>query len=129
MMANHPLARAVGDASFSELLRQIHYKAAWYGRTHVEIDPWYPSSKTCSDCRHVLDELNLRIRSWTCPKCGVQHDRDTNAAKNILAEGLRALLPGSPGKVTRRETASVNAVVELRTESRHTARRRERRAG
>lgn len=127
MMANRNLARAVGDASFGELLRQIKYKSAWFGRTHLEISQWFPSSKTCSGCGHVLDELNLSVRAWTCPKCGVEHERDHNAAKNILAEGLKDLLPASHGKVTRMDTAVVNAVVEVRTESCHAVSCRERR--
>lgn len=127
MLANRRLARAVGDASFGELLRQIKYKSAWYGRTHLEISQWFPSSKTCSGCGHVLDELNLSARVWTCPKCGAQHDRDMNAARNILAEGLKDLLPASRGKVTRTDTAAVDAVVEVRTESCHAVSRRERR--
>lgn len=127
MMANRKLARAVGDVSFGELLRQIKYKAQWYGRTHLEISQWFPSSKTCSICGHVLDELNLSVRVWTCPKCGTEHERDQNAAWNILAEGLKDLLPTSRGEVTRGETALVNAVGEPRTESCHEIRRRERR--
>lgn len=127
MMANGRLARAVGDASFGELLRQIKYKSAWYGRTHLEVSQWFPSSKTCSTCGHKLDELNLSVRTWICPKCGTEHDRDKNAAQNILAEGLKDLLPASRGKVTRGETALVNAVVEPRTESSHEIRCRERR--
>ena len=127
MMANGNIARAVGDASFGELLRQIKYKAAWCGRTHLEISQWFPSSKTCSGCGHVLDELNLSVREWTCPKCGVQHDRDRNAARNILAEGLKDLIPASRRESTRGDTAVVNAVVEPRIESCHEIRRRERR--
>ena len=127
MMANRNIARAVGDASFSELLRQIKYKSGWYSRTHLEISQWFPSSKTCSGCGYVLDELRLDVRQWTCPKCGAEQLRDLNAAKNILAEGLKDLLPASRGKVTRREPAVVNAGGELRTESCHEIRRRERR--
>lgn len=122
MMANRKLSRAVGDASFGELLRQIKYKSGWFGRTHLEISQWFPSSKTCSGCGHVLDELNLSVRSWTCPKCGVEHDRDQNAAKNILAEGLKDLLPESLGKVTRMEPIVVDVGVEVRTESCHARR-------
>ena len=127
MMANGNIARAVGDAGFGELLRQIKYKAGWYGRTHLEVSQWFPSSKTCSGCGHVLDELNLSVREWTCPKCGVQHDRDRNAAQNILAEGLKDLIPASRRESTRGDTAVVNAVVEPRIESCHAVSRRERR--
>jgi len=84
-------ARAVHDVAFSEVRRQLAYKSDWYGKILVEVDRWYPSSKTCSACRHTLDELRLDERQWKCPKCGTLHDRDVNAARNLLAEGLRQL--------------------------------------
>ena len=84
-------ARAVGDAAFSELRRQLTYKTEWHGRVLVEVDRWYPSSKRCSECRHTLDVLQLDQRQWTCPNCRTSHDRDVNAARNVLAEGLRQL--------------------------------------
>jgi putative transposase len=91
-MMQHPtLARAIADVGWGELVRQLEYKAAWYGRTLIKIDRWYPSSKTCSCCGHVLDSLDLDVREWTCPTCGTHHERDHNAAKSILAEGLRWL--------------------------------------
>jgi ribosomal protein L37AE/L43A len=73
------------------------------GRTRVAIDQWFPSSKTCSACGHVLDELRLDVREWTCPKCGTHHDRDTNAAVNIEHEGLTQLVPGGAGETMRVE--------------------------
>lgn len=82
------LNRAVLNAGFAELRRQIEYKAAWYGREVVAIDRWYPSSKRCSSCGHVLPRLPLSTRRWTCPDCGANHDRDVNAARNILAAAL-----------------------------------------
>ncbi len=88
MVRNHRLAHAISDASWDELVRQLEYKATWYGRTLVKIDKWYPSTKRCSACGHILDSLPLAIREWTCPTCGVRHDRDVNAAKNVLAAGL-----------------------------------------
>ncbi len=88
MVKNHCLAKAISDVGWGEFLRQLEYKAAWYGRTFVKIDKWYPSSKRCFDCGHVLDSLTLDVRVWTCPECGVVHDRDINAARNILAAGL-----------------------------------------
>src|SRR5438270_8107136 len=88
MVKNHSLAKAISDVGWSELSRQLEYKAQWYGRTLVKIDKWYPSSKRCFDCGHILDSLTLDVRSWACPECGVVHDRDINAAKNILAAGL-----------------------------------------
>jgi putative transposase len=88
LMRNHILAKAISDAGWGELVRQLEYKAAWYGRTLVMIDRWYPSSKRCHACGHVVETLALEVRQWTCPGCGVRHDRDINAAKNILAVGL-----------------------------------------
>ena len=87
MVQNHSLAKAITDVGWSEFVRQLEYKAAWYGRTLVKIDKWYPSSKRCFACGHILDSLTLDVRCWTCPECGVVHDRDVNAAKNILAAG------------------------------------------
>jgi putative transposase len=88
MVKNHKLAKAIQDVGWGEFVRQLEYKSQWYGRTLIKIDQWYPSSKICHACQHVLDSLPLDIREWVCPACGVLHDRDTNAALNILAEGL-----------------------------------------
>ncbi len=88
LVRNRALAKAISDAGWGELVRQLEYKANWYGRTLVRIDRWYPSSKRCSAYGHILDSLDLATRQWTCPACGVQHDRDVNAAKNVLAVGL-----------------------------------------
>lgn len=102
-MVKHPtLAKAIHDVGWGELVRQLTYKAAWYGRTLVAIDKWYPSSKRCFDCGHVLGSLSLATRQWTCPECGVAHDRDVNAAKNIKAAGLAVSACGEavrPGRV------------------------------
>jgi putative transposase len=87
MIRNHSLARAISDVSWRELRRQLEYKAEWYGRTVIAIDRWYPSSKMCSACGRIVESLPLNIREWTC-RCGASHDRDVNAAKNILAAGL-----------------------------------------
>jgi putative transposase len=102
MVKNHKLAKAISDVGWSEFVRQLEYKAAWYGRSLVRIDKFYPSSKRCFDCGHMLDSLSLDIRSWACPECGVFHDRDINAARNILAAGLTASACGEavrPGAV------------------------------
>lgn len=88
MVRNHSLARAIHDASWSELRRQLEYKADWYGRTVIAIDRFYPSSKTCSACGHLAAAMPLQVRTWHCPGCGTSHDRDVNAAINILAAGL-----------------------------------------
>jgi putative transposase len=87
MVRNHSLARSISDASWSELRRMLEYKADWYGRTVIAIDRFYPSSKTCSACGAIVEKLPLQTREWTCP-CGTRHDRDVNAARNILAAGL-----------------------------------------
>ncbi len=105
MVKNHTLAKAIQDVGWSEFVRQLEYKAIWYGRTLVKIDKWYPSSKRCNACGHILDSLTLDIRSWTCPECGVHHDRDINAARNILAVGLTVAACGEavrPGRVKTR---------------------------
>lgn len=95
MMKNHCLAQAIGDASWGELVRQLEYKASWYGRALVKIDQWFPSSKRCSSCGHTLKKLPLNIREWDCPECGAHHDRDQNAAINILAVGQTVLACGA----------------------------------
>ena len=84
-------ARAIHDAAFSEVRRQLTYKSDWYGKILVEVDRWYPSSKRCSKCQYALDTLRLDERQWKCPRCGTCHDRDINAARNLLTEGLRQL--------------------------------------
>lgn len=88
MVRNPKLAKAISDCGWGEFRRQLEYKAARYGRHLVVIDRWFPSSKTCSACGHLLARLSLDIRTWQCPACGTRHDRDVNAAKNILAAGL-----------------------------------------
>ncbi|MGW4964136.1 RNA-guided endonuclease InsQ/TnpB family protein [Nonomuraea sp. NPDC004186] len=87
MVKNRRLARVISDASWRELRSMLEYKAAWYGRTLVAVDRWFPSSKLCSACGALAERLPLTIREWTCA-CGVVHDRDINAAKNVLAAGL-----------------------------------------
>jgi putative transposase len=88
MVKNRSLARAISDCGWGEFRRQLEYKCRRHGRRLIVIDRWYPSSKTCSACGHLLAELSLGTRHWTCPSCGARHDRDVNAAKNILAAGL-----------------------------------------
>jgi putative transposase len=88
MLGNHALARAISDVAWNHLRHMLTYKCDWYGRDLVVIDRWYPSTKTCSGCGHVVAELPLGVRDWLCPACGAVHDRDVNAARNIVAAGL-----------------------------------------
>ncbi|GET38077.1 RNA-guided endonuclease InsQ/TnpB family protein [Microseira wollei] len=95
MVKNRQLALSISDASWGELVRQLEYKCDWYGRTLVKIDRWFPSSKRCGKCGHIVEKLPLDIREWDCPQCGTHHDRDINAAKNILAAGLAVSVCGA----------------------------------
>ena len=103
MVRNRHLARAISGCGWGEFRRQLEYKCERYGRHLVVIDRWYPSSKTCSACGHRLTDLSLSTRNWRCPSCGTRHDRDVNAAKNILAAGL-AVARGYPGDACGADT-------------------------
>ena len=106
---NHKLALSISDAAWGELVRQLDYKCKWYGRTLVKIDRWFPSSKRCGNCGHIVESLPLDIREWDCqavlagetyrdilaPKCGMHHDRDINAARNLLAVGHTVAVCGA----------------------------------
>ena len=95
MMANHKLAKAIADCGWGEALRQLQYKCKWHDRMLVAIDRWFPSSKRCNPCGHILDKLPLNIREWICPSCNSLNLRDENAAKNILAVGQTVFACGS----------------------------------
>ena len=89
LMRNHHIARAIGDASWSEFCRMLEYKAEWYGKQIIKINRWFPSSQLCSNCKTNSGKKPLHIREWTCDSCGTRHDRDLNSSVNILHEGLR----------------------------------------
>ncbi|MGW5444647.1 RNA-guided endonuclease InsQ/TnpB family protein [Streptomyces asiaticus] len=114
LLKNGRLARAISDAAWSEFRTMLEYKARWYGREVIAVDRWFPSSKLCSHCGTLQDKMPLSVRTWTCGSCGVTHDRDVNAARNILAAGLAVSACGagvrpqrsSPGgqSATKQET-------------------------
>jgi transposase, IS605 orfB family len=91
MLKNHKLAESIVEMNFGEFKRMLEYKARWYNRKLVFVDRFYPSSKTCSHCGYKYKNLTLSVREWTCPQCNTNHDRDINAAVNILNEGLRII--------------------------------------
>lgn len=93
MLKNRKLSQAISDVSFGEFVRQMRYKCDWYGKTLVQIGRFEPSSKTCSTCGHIKQDLTLADREWTCEACGSTHDRDLNAARNIKAMGLKQYSP------------------------------------
>lgn len=88
MVRNKKLARYISDMSWSSFITMLDYKTHWYGSQMLKVDRFYPSSKTCNSCGHIMDSMPLSIRAWTCPCCGAEHDRDINAAKNILKKAI-----------------------------------------
>lgn len=86
MLRNHRLAKSIANASWGELLRQLEYKQRWLGGEFITVDRFFPSSKTCSGCQYILEDLSLSVREWDCPNCDTHHNRDVNAAINILQQ-------------------------------------------
>lgn len=114
MVRNRRLARAISCTGWGEHRRMLEYKAQRYGRRVAVIDRWCPSSRTCSGCGHLLASLSLQTRHWTCPACGAQHDRDVNAATNILAAGLAVTACG--GTVRRKGAPPARVPVKQETQ-------------
>lgn len=117
MLKNHSLARSLSDASIGQAVRLIEEKAERAGRRCVRIDRWYPSSKRCSACGHVEASMPLSVRTWQCPHCGSHHDRDVNAAKNILAAGQAVTAHGG---TVRRTPAAADVRTTLRSANQQT---------
>ena len=92
MLSDHRLAKSISDASWSELLRKLEYKMADHGGMLIKVPGTYPSSQRCSCCGEINPKVkDPSVRKWTCPECGAEHDRDVNAAINILEKGLEML--------------------------------------
>jgi putative transposase len=111
MVRNHKLSKSISDAGWSSLISMISYKSNWYGRTFHQIDRWYASSKTCGCCGAKAEAMDLSIREWVCGSCGANHDRDINAAVNILNTGLSDLY-----SLTSAELADYRRREEVRPE-------------
>jgi len=107
MVKNHKLAKAIQDASWSSFTRMLDYKCNWYGKSLVKVDRFYPSSKICSECGYKLDTIELDVRNWECPNCSTVHNRDLNAAKNILRKGYSDLT-GEPEEFNSVESIEYN---------------------
>jgi putative transposase len=111
MVKNHTLARAVSDAAWRQFRTMLEYKAIWYGREVIAVDRWFPSSKLCSACGVLTEQMPLTVRSWTC-RCGTTHDRDVNAARNILAEGLSVAACGAGVRPQRESSRTGRSAVK-----------------
>ncbi len=111
MVKNHALARAISDAAWREMRSMLEYKADWYGRDLVVIDRWYPSSKLCSSCGALAEKMPLSVRAWRC-RCGTVHDRDVNAARNILAAGLAVTACGAAVRPQRESSRTGQLAVK-----------------
>jgi putative transposase len=114
MVKNHTLARAISDAGWTTFRELLTYKCEWYGRDLVVIDRWYPSSKVCSTCGHLTAKMPLNVRKWLC-RCGTTHDRDVNAARNILAAGLAVSAWGAGVRPQRESSRTGRSAVKQET--------------
>jgi putative transposase len=115
MVKNHTLARAISDASWTHMRSMLEYKCAWYGRDLVAVDRWFPSSKLCGVCGTIRAKLPLNVREWTC-ECGATHDRDVNAARNILADGLSVIACGDGVRPQRESSRTGQSSVKQETQ-------------
>jgi putative transposase len=111
LVKNRSLVRAISDAAWRDVRTMLEYKADWYGRNLVVIDRWYPSSKVCSACAAVAEKMPLTVREWTC-RCGTTHDRDVNAARNILAAGLAVTACGAGVRPQRESSRTGQSAVK-----------------
>ncbi|MFG2045712.1 RNA-guided endonuclease TnpB family protein, partial [Dactylosporangium sp. NPDC048998] len=111
MVRNHTLARAISDAAWRQFRTMLEYKATWYGRDLIAVDRWYPSSKLCSACGALTEQMPLTMRTWTC-RCGTVHDRDVNAARNILAAGLAVSACGAGVRPQRESSRTGQSAVK-----------------
>ncbi|MFF5231614.1 RNA-guided endonuclease InsQ/TnpB family protein [Dactylosporangium sp. NPDC000521] len=114
MIRNHRLARAISDVAWRQFRTMLEYKTDWHGRTLVVMDRWFPSSKLCSACGALAARMPLHVRSWTC-RCGQAHDRDVNAARNILAEGLSVIACGGGVRPQRESSRTGQSSVKQET--------------
>ena len=117
MVKNHNLAKAITNVAFGEFNRQIEYKAKMYGRKIYRVDRFFPSSKTCSVCGCIQDNMPLNVREWTCPDCGAHHDRDINAATNLLRQAMPEVTHGERSALVISEISDVTKLNSLNRES------------
>jgi putative transposase len=125
MVKNHNLAKAVHDVGWGQFCTMLKYKSEHGGKQYIEVDRWFPSSKTCHVCLNQVDNLTLDMREWTCKRCGTHHDRDVNAAINIRNEALRIISLGTSesacrGNVSRSgKTSVLLGAIPVETGSQH----------
>ena len=117
MIKNHKLSKHIADASWGNFVTLLQYKCDWYGKELVKVNRFYPSSKSCSECGWINQELKLSDREWTCKSCGVVHDRDVNASRNILKEGLKIILSGTGDYTDGDGVRSSNTQLSVKSEA------------